>query len=261
MRSPNFPRNGRFALVALAICALPCAEPAFAASDEIQVYTDDINAPGERGLEVHTNYVTKGRKEADYPGERPPHGVLRMTPEFSWGLAEHWDMGLYLPLSYSDAGSFTLDGAKFRIKTLYNTGNVYYGANLEVGYSPRRVAENYWNSELRGIIGAKSGDWQVTVNPVLGWDMSGGGGNTTPDFDLAFKVAREVAQGWALGVEHYAELGKADHIHAWRESGQSTYAVVDYEGKGWEINFGVGHGWTDTADKTTIKAIFTIPFK
>ncbi len=256
-----FTLRNRVLLLTLTGCLLCGLPPAFAAPDEIQVYADDINAPGEMELEIHTNYVTRGRKDSDYPGERPPYGVLRLTPELSWGLAENWDMGLYLPLAYSNAGSFALDGAKLRLKYLRNDDGLFYGANLEVGYSPRRVAENYWNSELRGIVGIKSGPWLVAVNPVLGWDMSGKGGNTTPDFDMAFKVTREVAHNWALGIEHYAELGKADHLHAWRESGQSTYAVVEYEGRGWELNLGIGHGWTESADKTTLKAIFTIPFK
>lgn len=231
-----------------------------AAPDEIQVYTDDLNAPGEAELEVHTNFVTKGRKTPDYPGERPPHHALRVTPELSFGLAENWDMGFYLPLAYSADGTFTVDGGKLRLKYLRNSETLFYGVNLEIGYSPRRVAENYWNSELRTIFGIKRGGWLLAVNPVFGWDMSGGS-SATPDFDLAFKAMRETGGGMAFGVEHYAELGKADHIHAGRQSGQSTYAVMEYEGKGWELNLGVGHGWTDVADKTVVKAIFTVPFK
>lgn len=240
--------------------ALSFAGPSLAAPDEIQVYTDDLNAPGEAELEVHTNFVTKGRKTPDYPGERAPYQVLRVTPEFSFGLTENWDMGVYLPLAYSAQGSYTVDGGKLRLKYLRNSETLFYGVNLEVGYSPRRVAENYWNGELRTIFGIKRGDWLLAVNPVFGWDMSGGA-EATPDFDLAFKVMRETGGGLGFGVEHYAELGKADHLHAGRESGQSTYAVMEYEGKGWELNLGVGHGWSDVADKTVVKAIFTIPFK
>jgi len=256
-------RNKAFqksAAALLCCAALLCNWQAAAAPDEIQVYTDDLNAPGEAELEIHTNFVTRGRKTPDYPGERVPYQVLRVTPEFSFGLTENWDMGFYLPLAYSAEGGYTVDGGKLRLKYLHNAETLFYGVNLEVGYSPRRVAENYWNSELRTIFGVKRGDWLVAVNPVFGWDMSGGSGST-PDFDLAFKVMRATGGGMAFGVEHYAELGKADHIHVGRESGQSTYAVVEFEGKAWGLNLGVGHGWTDVADKTVVKAIFTIPFK
>lgn len=257
----NYMEAGRRFLPAMLLgFVLVCGGPAAAAPDEIQVYTDDLNAPGEAELEVHTNFVTKGRKTPDYPGERAPYQVLRVTPELSFGLAENWDMGFYLPMAYSADGGYTVDGGKLRLKYLRHSETLFYGVNLEIGYSPRRVAENYWNSELRTIFGIKRGDWLLAVNPVFGWDMSGGG-EATPDFDLAFKAMRETGGGLAFGVEHYAELGKADHIHVGRESGQSTYAVMEYEGKGWELNLGVGHGWTDVADKTVVKAIFTVPFK
>jgi len=36
--------------------------------DEIQVYTDDINAPGKFGLELHVNTTLKGRSTPDYSG-------------------------------------------------------------------------------------------------------------------------------------------------------------------------------------------------
>ncbi|TMH09602.1 MAG: hypothetical protein E6H68_18115 [Betaproteobacteria bacterium] len=52
-----------------------------ALSDEIQVYTDDINAPGEFGLELHINTTPKGRRVPDYPGEVVPNHGLRITPE------------------------------------------------------------------------------------------------------------------------------------------------------------------------------------
>ncbi len=256
----GLPKFRRVVSVVGCLFALIASWQVQGAPDEIQVYSDDLNAPGEAELEIHTNFVTKGRKTPDYEGERAPYHVLRVTPEFSFGLAENWDMGFYLPMSYSADGGYTMDGGKLRLKYLKSAETLFYGVNLEVGYSSRRVAEDYWNSELRTIFGTRQGDWLLTVNPVFGWAMSGGAG-ATPDFDLAFNVMRKTADGMAFGVEHYAELGKVDHLHFGRESGQSTYAVMEYEGKGWELNLGVGHGWTDTADKSVVKAIFTFPFK
>ena len=49
-----------------------------ALSDEIQVYTDDINAPREFGLELHVNTTPSGRGIPDYAGEAvPAHGLRR----------------------------------------------------------------------------------------------------------------------------------------------------------------------------------------
>ena len=95
----------RFGVVAIMIFAaalLPVR--AFAINDEIQVYTDDINEPGERGLELHVNTTPRGRKTPEYPGDLPPYRGLRLTPEFSWGLTKTLEAGLYLPMATSAQG-------------------------------------------------------------------------------------------------------------------------------------------------------------
>ncbi len=43
----------------LAICMM-CGASAFAAPDEIQVYTEELNDPGQFGLEQHLNYTIQG---------------------------------------------------------------------------------------------------------------------------------------------------------------------------------------------------------
>jgi hypothetical protein len=65
--------------------------------DEIQVYTDDINAPGEFGVELHVNTTPKGRRTPEFANEVAPHHGLRVTPELSWGLTRTLAAGLYFP--------------------------------------------------------------------------------------------------------------------------------------------------------------------
>src|SRR5690242_16563263 len=83
------------AAVALSACL---ASPARAAlPDEIQVYTDDLEEPGARGVELHINTTPRGNRTPQFPGEVLTHHGLRVTPEISWGIAPGWDWGLYLP--------------------------------------------------------------------------------------------------------------------------------------------------------------------
>src|ERR1039458_3546525 len=101
-----FPR--RLARVLFAAAAgLGCAVlPARAAMiDEIQVYTDDINKPGEFGLELHVNTTPKGRSTPDFPREITPWHGLRFTPEFSYGLARDLAAGQYLPYARDAEGT------------------------------------------------------------------------------------------------------------------------------------------------------------
>ena len=81
-------------LAALALtlaAALPCRATL---SDEIQVYTDDIDAPGRFGLELHVNTTPRGRAVPDCPGEVVPNGGLRLTPELSCDLTPSFEARL-----------------------------------------------------------------------------------------------------------------------------------------------------------------------
>ena len=73
-------------------CVIAPGTATAALSDEIQVYTDDINAPGEYGLELHVNTTPSGRTTPDYPGEAVPNHGLRITPEFSYGITKTWEV-------------------------------------------------------------------------------------------------------------------------------------------------------------------------
>jgi hypothetical protein len=93
------------------------AAPALAADEEIQVYEDDLDMPGQFGLDVHNNYVASGDPGVDYPGEIASLHRYRMTPEWSYGLTQNIELGAYLPLTTIDSqGHFEADGFKGRIK-------------------------------------------------------------------------------------------------------------------------------------------------
>src|SRR5258708_19832540 len=76
--------------------------------DEIQVYTDDINAPGKFGLELHLNTTPQGRTKPDYPGEITPQHGVRLTPEFSYGLNKQFEAPLSFPPARTPAGAHDL---------------------------------------------------------------------------------------------------------------------------------------------------------
>ena len=84
-------------MAALATGLIPLGAQA-AQQDEIQVYADDINKPGQFGLELHLNTTPSGRTVPDYPGEITNHHGFRFTPEFSYGVRSDLELGLYLPM-------------------------------------------------------------------------------------------------------------------------------------------------------------------
>jgi hypothetical protein len=242
------------------------AAPAIAAlQDEIQVYTDDINKPREAGLELHVNATPSGRTTPDYPGEVPPARGVRFTPEFSYGLSNDWEAGLYVPALRTPDGNYDVAGAKLRLKWLPVRGDEaqggwFAGANVELSRLAKKYSESRWTTELRIMLGYRDADWLVGLNPVFGWDLSDGLADGKPDVALGLKVARTVWEGIALGGEYYAEVGKlGDHLPA-NQQDHRLFVAVDVDRKPWVFNFGVGRGLTAAADRWTVKLIAELPF-
>lgn len=232
-----------------------------AAPEEIQVYTDDVNKPGEFGLEMHFNYVVEGLRAPGYAGQLPTHHVFQATPEFSYGIAKHWDAGLYLLSAVAADGNVYANGAKLRVKYIAPaSGSFFWGMNVELGRTSKRVTESNMNVELRPIAGWRNDKWLVSFNPIIGAALSGDV-SREPSFSPALKVARKVGEGVQVGFEHYADLGGIHHIPAFNQQDHTFYGVVDIEKKGFDLNFGVGRAVTGgAADKWVAKMIVGIPF-
>jgi hypothetical protein len=253
--------------VLAAAAGFACAVlPAHAAMiDEIQVYADDINKPGEFGLEVHVNTTPKGRSTPDFLGEITPRHGLRTTAEFSYGMTRTLEAGLYLSYARDAEGTTHFAGPKLRLKWLPlqpEDGGVgwFMGANFEYGWVAPGFEQSNRSIELRPIVGYRGRDWLFAANPILGWALAGPDHDGKPDFSPSAKVARNVAPGVALGVEYYAELGKVNNILPRLEQSHTLYFALDYERKPWAFNVGVGRGLNGAADRWTLKTIIEIPF-
>ena len=243
--------RSRFLVVAAVFC---CSHAHGALPDEIQVYTDDVNAPGERGIELHVNTTPSGRSRPDYAGEVAPYHGLRITPELSWGLVADVDWGLYLPFVRSGEGTDYFAGPRFRLKWMPLRGNPGYfaGVNVELSFVERRFEEARRTAEIRPIVGYRNDDWLLSFNPIVGTDLAGPQKGVLT-FAPAFKIARNAGGGYALGAEYYAELGRLSHFAPGSEQSHILYFVLDTQ----TVNFGVGRGLSGASDRWTVKAIFS----
>lgn len=134
--------------------------------------------------------------------------------------------------------------------------------NYELNYLATRLSESRVVAEVRGIIGARRDGWLFALNPILNRPLNYVPGvDNRVNFDVFGKVMKEVAAGVALGVEHYTELGQLRNPTYGPGSGQTTYAVIEFETRhGFDVHFGIGHGWTDPVDKRVFKAMIGLPF-
>ena len=76
--------NLRIAVIGLGLAsysAMACAQ-----TDEIQVYTGEINKPGEFSVTLHNNYTPSGRKKPDFAG-----GIV---PDHAWNGVTEWAYGV-----------------------------------------------------------------------------------------------------------------------------------------------------------------------
>jgi hypothetical protein len=235
-----------------------------ALQDEIQVYLDDIDRPGRPGLELHVNATPDGNPMPAYPGEVVSRHGLRMTPEFSYGLAPQWEAGLYLPVVVDDHAHPNLAGLKLRLKWLPlaaepASGGWFAGGNIELARVGQRYERARDTSELRLIAGRRTERWVIGVNPVFDWALAGPERSATPDFNAGFKAARRVAEGASLGAEYYVDVGPLSHRLPPSEQDHRLYLAFDLDRRPCVFNLGLGYGLTAAADKWTIKAIVEVP--
>jgi hypothetical protein len=247
-------------IIALWVLPLP---QAFAATEEIQVYMDEMDKTGEFGLDVHNNYVFSGNAVPSYPGAQPPYHVYRMTPELSYGLTDNLELGAYMLSSLDANRTANLDGAKLRLKFIAPKTEdqaYFWGANFEIGSLANRVSQNPTGAELKGIYGYRNGPWTFAVNPNIDWVVSGPAAMPAT-FELDTKVAYAIRQDYSLGFESYNGMGSVNGIVFSNQQIQELFAVVDTAVGGWDLNVGIGRGFSTFSDKWVAKAIIGVPFR
>jgi hypothetical protein len=247
--------------MALAMAAV-CAGTTRAAPEEIQVYMDEMSAPGVFGLDIHSNYVLTGDRVADYPGEQQSLHRLRITPEFAYGITPNLEAGLYLPLADVDSrGRLSADGVKVRLKFIAPKAegqDWFWGVNFEIGKVDKRLDPNPYNAELKGILGRRIGPWTVAINANVDFKVSGSA-PAPASFEIDGKVSYALSKTLAIGVETYNGAGEFRRLGRFGGSEQTTFLTVDKSFGGWDVNLGLGQGYGANPDNFVVKAIIGVP--
>jgi len=248
---------------------LLAASPAHALdSFEIQVYEAEVNAPGQLGLELHANYIVRGRTTAAYEGQIVDDGAARVTLEPALGITEFFELGMYLQGIGAPGHAFTFGGMKGRGKFVVPKAYAlpfFLGLNVEVGKVPARIEENGWANEFRPVVGYRNAWLLVDANPIVGYALSGPDA-FKPDFEPAGKLAINTQHGIELGVEYYASLGmfhsgflplaRQEHIVFGTLDLAPAVAQGTPSESEWELNVGVGRGLTaGTGPEWLVKSI------
>jgi hypothetical protein len=245
-------------LTAAALGALAIATPAFAQTDEIQVYTAAIADKGVFNLTWHNNFTPSGQKQPAFPGAVTADKSWNGVPEWAYGVASWFEAGLYMPLYSRDKDmGFGLDG--FKLRSLFVVPNAdertfVYGANFEFSVNAKRWDDNRFSSEIRPIVGWHLTKVDIIVNPILDTEYDGFG---NLDFAPSARVAYNLSKTTAIAIEEYADFGPIKGFLPASQQAHQIYGVVDLTAKTVDIEFGVGIGLTDASDKVTIKLILS----
>ncbi len=249
------------AAVAVMLASTAWAADAF----ESQVYQGEHNEPLQAGLELHFTVTPAGHTTPDYAGQTPLGGTEHLTFEPSLGLTEWLEVGAYLQLSASPTAGGEYAGWKARAKLIVPERfklPVRLGLNLEIGQVPKSVEEAGWANELRPIIGYDVWRFSFSLNPIIGYALSGPAA-LKPELEPAFKAAYDTQVGVAVGVEYFASLGRFDQgFLPLAQQEHLAFLAVDlvpvpgHAPSAWELNFGLGRALTQaTPQQWVAKAI------
>ena len=246
-------------IFSLTVLALAAAPPAFAQTDEIQVYDGSIAERGVMNLTIHTNFTPDGLKTPAFPGGLIPDRSFNGAAEWAYGFTDWFEGGFYLPLySVTDATGPKINGGKIRL--LFTAPHAaerkfFYAANFEFSYNSAHWDPRPFTSEIRPILGVHLHPWDIIINPIL--DNSWAGGFQSLDFAPCARVAYNLSPKWAIAAEEYSDAGPLRAILPTDQETHEVWGVFDHQAKWASIEAGIGFGVTPASDKITLKLMLT----
>jgi hypothetical protein len=238
----------------LLACLLASGPIARAQTDEIQVYDAEITPQGHFNLTWHNNFTPSGRQEPAFPGGIVPNQALNGVPEWAYGVTRWFEAGLYLPVyTRTGDGALLFDAVKLRALFVVPDAHertLFYGVNFELSYNAPHWEPSRFSGEIRPIIGAHLGRFDLIVNPILDSDFNGLG---KLDFAPAARLAYNLNGKFACAIEYYADFGPLQNFKSRSEQSHTLFAVLDYGGSSNGVEFGVGKGLTAASDSWVLK--------
>ena len=229
-----------------------------AQTDEIQVYTAEIAAPGVFNLTWHNNFTPDGLRDPAFPGGFSPNRTFNGVTEWAYGVAPWFEAGLYFPL-YSITGNGSLMFNGFKLRTLFVVPNAaersfFYGVNFEFSWNAGHWDPHRYSSEIRPIIGWRFGRFDFIFNPILDNSYEG---LSRLDFAPATRFAYHVDEKWGVALEEYDDFGPLRRFFSADAQSHQLFLVADYDAESVSVETGIGFGLTQASDNLVLKLILS----
>ena len=225
---------------------------------EIQVYAAELVAPAVTMFELHSNFTFDGRKATE-GGLWPTQDALHETLEITHGFTSWFETGCYVFSSYRNGQGWQWvgDHIRPRVRVPESWGwPVGVSLSMEVGYQRSEASADTWTWEIRPIIDKQLGRWYLGLNPAL--ERSFRGPSVTHGFDIApaGTVGFDVSRLVNVAAEYYGTLGSLRGLAPAQVQEHQLFGVFNLNfGPAWEVNVGVGKGFTRATDHLIGKMI------
>lgn len=233
--------------------------------NEIQVFTQEVQKPGDLGLDLHLNSILQGPRNGA-PAEATFVRAVNSTAELSLGLAPDLEAGLYLPVSWGANGHDLFAGPEVRLKWIpfsaqgdEDASGAFGGVNLSLARQNQAFSPTRTQAAVILIAGYQTPEWLLVVNPSFSWALSGDERQGTPEVGSSWKAAWRGMGEIQPGLEFYVDHGPLNRFAKARDQQQDLYATLDLNHRPWAFNVGLGRGLTPVSDRWTVKFVFEIP--
>lgn len=250
-------------LVILGFTAMPAS--IFAQTDEIQVYDAVIAPPGIFNLMVHSNFTPEGRTQPVFPGAIIANHSFNGTWEWAYGVKPWMEQGLYMPVysPYSKTPGQSGSGGRidgFKVRELFVRPNaqqhkLFWGMNFEFSFNYRYWESRTYTAEIRPIMGAYVGKWELIYNPIVDTDYTGGPAGL--EFNPSGRIVYNFNDTWDVAAEEYDGFGRFSSFENLHNQFHEAWGVFDRNGKTWDIEAGAGLGLTAGSDRWTLKLMIS----
>jgi len=248
------------------VCVLGIARPGTAQDlFEIQVYPYETVEPGRTMLEFHTNFTPSGTKTMN-AGVFPSHHQFHLTAEITHGFTKFFEVGFYLetaPYVPEQGAKFTGWHVRPRFRFPEYEGFPFrMSLSFEYAFNQPGFDPNPQTLEIRPIFEREEGRLYLSINPDLSLATKGPDAGSSPVFAPNAKIGWQVTKIVSGGLEYYAETGPVKHLDPLSQQHHLLFPAIDLNvSPDWELNFGVGHGLTNTSEQWMVKAIVGYRFR
>jgi hypothetical protein len=249
----------------LACCLfLATAVPARAQDNyEIQVYGSDLVDPRHTMVELHSNFTIDGTKTTT-DGLYPTNHAEHETIEITHGFTDWLEVGFYI-FTYERSGQ-GIDWVGDHIRPRVAIPKKWkwpVGLSLsnEIGYQRRQFSTDTWTWEMRPIIDKQLGRWYFDFNPTFDRSFHGQSVSQGFVFSPNAKISYDFTKKITGGIEYYGSVGPATDFLPVRQQQQQIFPAIDLNlSPKWEVNFGLGVGFTASTDHLIAKMILGYRF-